>query len=107
MSWFKCDECEKTFREEDLIEIVTNEGEYWGVPYKTRAFASPCCESSFTEGKDCKNCGEYTDKRASYCRNCKKDVKAKFTDFLITLSNNETDIFSEVVCEFVDEEVYA
>lgn len=107
MIWCKCDECERTFTEEDLVEVVINEGEYWGVPYKTRTHASPCCQASFTVGRECKSCGEYTDKHTSYCRNCKKDVKAKFTDFLINLSNNETDIFSEVVCEFVDEEAYA
>lgn len=106
MSWYKCDECERTFKEEDLIEIVTNEGEYWGVPYKTHAYASPCCKSSFEKGNACKECGEYVDKRKAYCRECKKSVKNKFADFFLQLDNKEFDIFSEVVCEFVDGEAY-
>ena len=107
MIWFKCDECGKACKEEDLIEIVTNEGEYWGVPFVTRTHVSPCCQASFTPGRECKCCGEYTDKLKLYCRNCKKDVKAKFTDFFLKLTNEEFDKFSEIVVEFVNEDTYA
>jgi uncharacterized C2H2 Zn-finger protein len=106
MSWYKCDECGKVFREEDIIQIVSHSGEYWGTPYTERENASPCCRNSFTKGAACKECGEYTDKYKEYCRECKKAVKDKFTNFFLTLSNKEFDIFSEVVCEFVDGDVY-
>ena len=43
MSWYKCDECGKVFREEDILEIEIQSGECWGTPYTEKG-----CVSKYT-----------------------------------------------------------
>ena len=67
MSLCRCLECGRLFKEENLLFIEEDRGEFWGRPVTETMTYSPCCEGDYedyepeTDTWICESCGNIYD----------------------------------------------
>lgn len=87
---YRCSECGHIFEE--------GEFKSWIEPHGEEMQGCPKCFSSFEEVKPCKVCGSYNHEGLeSFCDECKKQIKQKFTDFVdANFTKEERELLNEL-----------
>ena len=80
---YKCLNCGHIFDEGEQHDWKESRGEFWGSPCSEKMSGCPICKGDYEEVKPCKICGSYEHNAdETYCDECKKDVKNRFTKFI-------------------------
>ena len=71
---YKCKSCGHLFEEGEQAS--------WVEPHGERLSGCPLCYGAYEIAIPCKLCGGYDNTEEDYCKDCKNDIKKRFSDFV-------------------------